>query len=104
MQGFQPIAWFCTVFGRLPNRELYQLASVEARQTVIEQLAALFDSSAATITRSTYKEEADKPEQLYHLALAPAPHLLLFFLTAELMVTKAKAVSFISRPKQTQHY
>ncbi len=79
MQGFQPIAWFCTVFGRLPNRELYQLASVEARQTVIEQLAALFDSNAATITRSTYKEEADKPEQLYHLALAPAPHLLLFF-------------------------
>ena len=34
-QGFQPVAWFYATFGALPRREIYQLASTEARQAVL---------------------------------------------------------------------
>lgn len=79
LQGFQPVNWFCTVFGRLPSREFYQLTSSEARQLILASLAETIDLAQATVIRSVYLEEVDKPEELHYHALNLAPHLLLCF-------------------------
>jgi hypothetical protein len=78
-QGFQPVNWFCTVFGKLPNREIYQLASPEARQLILAALAETHDLEQATVTRSVYVEETGKEHELQHHALLLSPYLLLYF-------------------------
>jgi hypothetical protein len=78
-EEFQPINWFYTTFGVLPRREIYQLASAEARQTVLDTLAANYDLEAATVVHSVYLEQVSKPAEWHYHALSPGPHLLLWF-------------------------
>ncbi|UOQ97479.1 AAA family ATPase [Hymenobacter sp. 5317J-9] len=77
--GFQPVAWFYATFGELPRREIYQLASTEARQAVLNTLAETHDVDRATVVHSVYVEEAGKAPELQHHALSLGPHALLWF-------------------------
>lgn len=76
---FQPSAWFYAAFGTLPRREIYQLASPEARQKLLATLAESFDIEQATIAHSVYLEKVGKAADINHYALNLAPHLLLWF-------------------------
>ena len=76
---FQPTKWFYAMFGALPRREIYQLVTAEARQTVLAALAETHDLDQITVVQSVYLEEEGKaPEWNYYL-LSPGPHLLLSF-------------------------
>ncbi|WP_022824405.1 AAA family ATPase [Hymenobacter norwichensis] len=77
--GFQPLNWFYASFGELPRREIYQLASAEARQTVLDTLAVSHDLEAATVVHSVYLEQASKTPEWHYHALSPGPRLLLWF-------------------------
>ena len=76
---FQPSAWFYAAFGVLPRREIYQLSSPEARQTLLVALAETHDLEPATIAHSVYLEKAGKAADIGQYALNLAPHLLLCF-------------------------
>jgi len=56
---------------------MYQLASTKMRQLLLDELATLIDLPTATLLRSEYVEEQDKPFELHQLALLLGPHLLL---------------------------
>ncbi len=75
---FNPLAWFCLTFGTYPHREVYQLLDAEARDTVLQTLAASFDLAAATVAHSVYLEKQGKAPEIQTYALSLAPHLLLF--------------------------
>lgn len=77
--SFLPTSWFYATFGELPHREIYQLATAEARQTVLAVLAATYDLNQITVTRSVFLEAADKEPEWQFYALSPAPCALLFF-------------------------
>ena len=76
---FQPVSWFYTAFGVLPRREIYQLASAEARQTVLTELAKHYDLEACTVAHAVYLDKKGKAPDISHYALNLAPHLLLWF-------------------------
>jgi hypothetical protein len=76
---FQPASWFYAAFGVLPRRESYQLASPEARQTVLDALADTHNLEQATVAHAVYLEKLGKPADIGHYALNLAPHLLLWF-------------------------
>ncbi|QNE38128.1 AAA family ATPase [Hymenobacter sp. NBH84] len=76
--GFQPVNWFYLTFGELPSREIYQLASSEARQLVLTALGETYDLGQVTVVKSFYLEEVGKPPELHYYALSPAPHVLLW--------------------------
>jgi len=76
---FQPISWFYAAFGVLPRREIYQLATADARQTVLSTLSKTHDLEQATVAHSVYVEKAGKAPELSHYALNLAPHVLLWF-------------------------
>ncbi|MBO0357726.1 AAA family ATPase [Hymenobacter sp. BT186] len=78
-QEFQPINWFYTTFGVLPRREIYQLVSAEARQTVLDTLAVSHDLNAATVVHSVYLEQTGKAPEWHYHALSLGPHMLLWF-------------------------
>ncbi|GGF17603.1 hypothetical protein GCM10011383_31260 [Hymenobacter cavernae] len=67
------------MFGVLPRREIYQLASSEARQAVLDALAETYNLDHATVVHSVYLEEAGKDPEWHYYALSPEPHLLLWF-------------------------
>ena len=58
---------------------MYQLASADARQLILEALGETLDLEAATVTRSVFVKELHKPDELHHHALVLGPHLLLYF-------------------------
>ncbi|MFC7670452.1 hypothetical protein ACFQT0_26070 [Hymenobacter humi] len=76
---FQPVSWFYSAFGVLPRREIYQLASAEARQTILDALAKTYDLEQATVAHAVYLDKKDKAPDISHYALCLAPHLLLWF-------------------------
>jgi hypothetical protein len=76
---FQPVSWFYAAYRVLPRREIYQLATAEARQTVLDALATTHDLEQATLAHSVYLEKVGKPAEISHYALSLAPHLLLWF-------------------------
>ena len=76
---FQPVSWFYAAFGVLPRREIYQLATADARQQVLDALAAMHSLEPATVAHSVYLEKTGKPAEISHYALNLAPHLLLWF-------------------------
>jgi hypothetical protein len=76
---FQPVAWFYAAFGVLPRREIYQLASSEARQTVIAALAETYTLEDATVAHAVYLDRKGHAPEISHYALNLAPHLLLWF-------------------------
>jgi hypothetical protein len=77
--AFTPSGWFYAMFGTLPRRETYQLATAEARQQIITALARDFDIESITVVQSVYLEEAAKPAEWQYYALSPGAHLLLYF-------------------------
>jgi hypothetical protein len=77
--GFLPVNWFYTAFGELPRREIYQLITAEARQTVLNNLAETHDIDQITVVQSVYMEEIGKEPEWHYYALSPGPHLLLWF-------------------------
>ncbi len=76
---FQPVSWFYGAFGQLPRREVYQLATPDARQAVLDALAVDHDLDQATVVHSVYLEKAGKEPELNLYALNLAPRLLLLF-------------------------
>ena len=76
---FQPVSWFYTAFGVLPRREIYQLASAEARQTILTELAKHYDLEACTVAHAVYLDKKGKAPDISHYALNLAPHLLIWF-------------------------
>jgi len=76
---FLPTDWFYATFGVLPHRETYQLATSEARQTILSTLSETHDIEQLTIVRSFYIAEADKESELQFFALLLAPYLVLQF-------------------------
>ncbi|OON66824.1 hypothetical protein B0919_20895 [Hymenobacter sp. CRA2] len=59
-----------------PRKLIFQLASNEARQAVLQTLAARYDLEAATVAHSVYIEKVGKEPELNVWALHLAPHLL----------------------------
>ena len=76
---FQPVSWFYSAFGVLPRREIYQLASTEARQTVLTTLAETYNLEHATVAHAVYLDRKGHAPEISHYALNLAPHLLLWF-------------------------
>ncbi len=77
--AFQPTSWFYAMFGELPRREIYQLATAEARQTVLTTLAETYDIDQITVYQSVFIEDKDKTPEWQFYALSPAPCTLLSF-------------------------
>lgn len=76
---FVPVAWFYQTFGVQPRKLMVQLASKDARQQVLQQLAARHDLDALTVAHSMYLEKDGEEPEISVLALQVAPHLLLVF-------------------------
>ncbi|TVT37888.1 AAA family ATPase [Hymenobacter setariae] len=77
--GLQLNNWFYASFGELPRREIYQLVSAQARETILVALAEFYSIQEATVTQSVYIEELDKAPEWQYFALALEPYLLLSF-------------------------
>ena len=76
---FLPTNWFYAMFGELPRREIYQLATAEARQAVLAALAETHNLEEITVTRSVFIEAPGKEPEWQFNVLSPAPRLLLSF-------------------------
>jgi len=76
---FQPVSWYYATYGMLPRREIYQLASAEARQTVLTALAEAYNLEEATVAHAVYLDRKGHAPEISHYALNLAPHLLLWF-------------------------
>lgn len=76
---FLPTDWFYATFGVLPHREIYQLGTSQARQTILATLRETHNVEQATIVRSCYIEGAEKEPELQYHALLLAPYLVLQF-------------------------
>ncbi|MGI4873554.1 MAG: AAA family ATPase [Janthinobacterium lividum] len=77
--AFSPTNWFYSVYKELPRREIYQLATADARKAVVETLAETYAIDQITVYQSVFIEESDKAPEWQFYALSPAPHTLLFF-------------------------
>jgi hypothetical protein len=77
--GLQLNNWFYASFGELPRREIYQLVSAQARETVLAALAEFYPIEEITVTQSVYIEEQEKSPEWQYFALAPEPYMLLSF-------------------------
>ena len=77
--SFNAQAWFYVAFGQLPRHEIYQLATSEARHTVVAALGQTHDLAAITVTQTTFVEQKEGVPEWDLYALSPAPHTLLIF-------------------------
>jgi len=67
------------MFGELPRREIYQLASAAARKAVMQDLAERYDIEQLIVYKSVFIEEAAKEPEWQYYALSPAACTLLSF-------------------------
>jgi hypothetical protein len=77
--SFLPNNWFYARFGELPNREIYQLATGEARQAVVDALAATHDLASITVIKQVFVEETEKAPDWQLYGLSPGAGTLLVF-------------------------
>jgi len=77
--SFLPNSWFYASFGEIPLREIYQLVTAEARQTVLDALATTQDLEQITVIKQVFLEEADKAPDWQLYGLSPGSHILLLF-------------------------
>lgn len=67
------------MFGELPRREIYQLATAAARKAVVQTLAASYSIEEIIVYQSVFIEAVDKEPEWQFYALSPAAHTLLAF-------------------------
>jgi hypothetical protein len=77
--SFLPNNWFYSRFGEIPCREIYQLISADARQTVLDALAITQDLEQLTVIKQVFVEEADKAADWQLYCLSPGAYALLVF-------------------------
>jgi hypothetical protein len=77
--SFLPNSWFYANFSEIPQREIYQLVTPEARQTILDELAATYDLGQITIVKQVFMEEADKAPDWQLYGISPGSHTLLLF-------------------------
>ncbi len=78
---FLPAAWFYARYQELASREVYQLASPETRQKVVDNLALVEDPAikCEIVTQAVGIEGIDSSPVWANYSLSLGPHLLLYF-------------------------